>query len=173
MDSLKIGELFRLLRPKILGIVQELGLSHPLNSGAKVTKTSNTVWPTATYNTAFTFNSILRDDDGMVDLANYPTRITAKHAGWYYVYAMCQWAANTTSYRILAINRNAFYSNGQIETTTFPSAASSACGQNPSGLFWMDVGDYIQLRPVQYTGGNLDILYTANYSPVMGMIRIA
>ena len=39
---------------------------------------------------------------------------------------------------------------------------------NPSADFWMDVGDYAELRVYQNSGGALNVLQAPTYTPVFG-----
>lgn len=132
---------------------------------------ANVAWPTGVYNTAFTFNTEQVDEYAMWD-ASDPTKIIAKVSGWYHVYAKATWAVNATGIRFIAINRNAFYLNGQYAVQV-QASASETMRMSVSGVFWMDVNDYIRLRPYQTSGGNLDMSYVAGASVYMGMTRIA
>ena len=167
MSNELIAELIRRLAAQDKRI-ERLEAQEKFRSGPTciVYNNANVAWPTGVYNTAFTFNTEQVDEYAMWD-ASDPTKIIAKVSGWYHVYASVNWAANATGIRSIAINKNAFYTNGQYAAQVRASA-SGTTSLNVSGVFWMDVNDYIRLRPYQTSGGKLDMSYVAGASVYMG-----
>lgn len=105
--------------------------------------------------TALAFNSERFDTDNMHDTVTNNSRITINTAGLYVVTGHVEWAANTTSERIVE-----FLVNGTNEVAVQRQSANTTGGAHLFSITTMlklAATDYIQLRVYQATGGALNV----------------
>lgn len=121
---------------------------HVYSTSASISVPNNTT-------TTLTFNSETFDTDGYHSTTSNTSRLTVPSgkAGYYWIFADLQYAANGAN------NYNAQISiNG---STVFAQAQGSSGGTfNTSvpvyGVFSLAVGDYVELKARQITGGSVD-----------------
>ena len=121
--------------------------------------------------TVIAFNSEMFDNDGIHDNVVDNERLTCKTAGKYLVVGQVQWDSNAVGRRQIGILKN-----GTIvaiaESGSVPDAGHKP-SQIVSTICDLAVGDYVKLRVYQSSGGSLDVLYLASYSPVFSMVLVA
>lgn len=114
------------------------------------------------------------DSDCCWDVAN-PTRLTVRTGGVYCVYGNVVWVNSAAGYRFLAITLNG--NSRYIALCSAVAVAGVGPFMNVSGLFFLNEGDYVELRVFQTTGSPLDIGYAGAapwaYQPEFGMARVA
>jgi len=105
--------------------------------------------------TAIAMDAEYYDTDGYHDNSTNNTRFTVPSgkAGYFLLSTLVEWASNGTGQRRLE-----FWKNGstKLSTQNVP-AVSGAFGMAHSYVVNLSVGDYIELKVVQTSGGNLDI----------------
>lgn len=138
--------------------------------GVVVYNDSNITIANADANQWLTFNSEVRDDDGMHSTSTNTGRLTATRAGWYYVYLQVSFTGNATGRRLIAIRENV---NAQIAAQAALVVDANTLRMNVSMLVYMAANAYVTCRAFQNSGGNLDVLYMAGESPYFGMVRVA
>lgn len=116
------------------------------------------------------FNSERFDTDNIHDLTN-PTRLTCKTAGVYVISGCVEFATNATGYRQVGLLLNG---TSHIAIQRAPANATSGSNHtvSVSSIFKLEVGDYIELRPSQYSGGALNVVATTNHSPELSMVKV-
>jgi hypothetical protein len=115
--------------------------------------------------TAVTFDTNRYDPYGMHSTSSNTSRITIPTgwAGTYVISGTAAYAAvNTTGERDLNIGLNG--GNSIASVTTFPSA-TIATGITITTIYRLAVGDYVELRAYQNSGGALNLTASPNYSP--------
>lgn len=132
--------------------------------GARIQRSSGNISiATSTY-TDVTFTVAIRDVHGLWSAAA-PTRLNLRRPGWWICGAQVQWVSQGSgvSYRVLQIS----------QSTVVQLTASEKCPDNgnphytASTLLWSDGTSYITCRVWQNSGDALDLMYTANTSPVL------
>lgn len=114
------------------------------------------------------FNVKKWDYDNMVDLSNYPTRLTCKTAGLYLLTGFLVYNSNVTGRRVIGIKVNgSIYavSISQMPVTDAGLGTNVGC----ACLYFLNVNDYVTLIAKQASGGDLDLL--AGY-PLLCAVRI-
>lgn len=119
---------------------------------------------------AITFNSERSDQYGMHSTSTNTSRITVPIAGWYYVWGCLRFDANATGIRRIAI-RFGGSTYIALHSNNAPEAVNTA-ELSISTIYYFAASDYIELAAFQSSGGNLDILATANYSPEFAVMRL-
>ena len=106
--------------------------------------------------TALTFDTEVTDTDGFHSTSTNTGRITipSGKGGKYLFYGYVAWAGNATGFRNILFMKNAtdFYQeiyNAPVSTQRTTQLAVS--------MLVLNVGDYVELRAYQNSGGNLDI----------------
>lgn len=129
---------------------------------ARVYNNANILVPDSTQ-TVLTFTNVRWDTNSFFDLAT-PTRLTVNLAGNFKVSFHCSYAANVTGYRQVFIRLN----GSNILAVNNKNSLSTAGAQTRISVFteWQSsVGDYFEIVTFQTSGGNLNILQAASYSP--------
>ena len=138
--------------------------------GAKVYHNANQSIPDDTL-TTLAFNSESYDTDTIHDNVTNNSRLTCKTAGKYAVSAMVNFAQNATGARCCFIRLN-----GGNRVAGFVLDATATAGYGtafPCGVICnLSVNDFLEVQVKQTSGGNLDIVYTADWSPYFMMQRI-
>lgn len=136
---------------------------------ARVYHTANT---TLTNNVIsyLAFNSERYDVGGFHDNAVNNSRLTIPVAGLYLVGLHIELPQNATGNRTLAIRLNG---GSVIATTITPGSTGDASGANRFALitpYEFAAGDYVEAGVRQSSGGNLDVVAAAPYSPEFWII---
>ena len=105
--------------------------------------------------TAITLDTEDVDSSGMHSTVSNTSRATAVYPGWYWVNANVTFAANATGMRTSSWAVNGSTQNGS--GTDFPVGSSATTNQlgGSSTLFFLNVGDYVEFRALQASGGAL------------------
>ena len=107
------------------------------------------------------FDTVAFDQGGLVNLAAFPTRVTAPEDGIYIATAGGVWDTNTVGGRFHFINSN--LAGG----TTLSESSSDAVvqvGFSITGLFEFTSGQYVELIVLQNSGGSRNLLGTAGFA---------
>jgi hypothetical protein len=97
------------------------------------------------------------------------SRLTCQQAGMYQISAAVEWASNATGFRNIHIALNGTTSLCYDER---PAVSGDTTDQTVSTLYYLNVGDYVELRASQNSGGSLNVLAGSAYSPEFMMARI-
>jgi hypothetical protein len=116
-----------------------------------------------------TFNSEAFDDDGMHDLVTQTDRLTILQAGTYFLGAQIHFANHGTGQRAIKILVNGSTIIAYREEV--PSA-SYHTALYASTLYALAAGDFLTVEAYQTSGGALDILYAAEYTPVFWAVMV-
>jgi hypothetical protein len=116
-----------------------------------------------------TFNSEFFDTDGFHSVSSNTDRLTCPITGVYLITACVEFASNAAGQRTIYITRGE--SDYQAVTDAWPVNGKTT-SMNLAIVLHMTAGDYVTLSAVQNSGGNLNVIYSANYSPVFSMQRI-
>jgi len=122
----------------------------------KVTKSADQSIPNSA-STIITWNQEDYDTDGMHDNVTNNSRITIKTAGKYSVMAQFEWASNSSGKRIIDIMKN---------SVVLGKANYLASGNSQHTISFVDalvVGDILEVRVFQDSGGSLDFLNNITY----------
>lgn len=122
----------------------------------KVTKSADQSIPNST-STIITWDQEDYDTDGMHDNVTNNSRITIKTPGKYSVMAQFEWASNSTGKRIIDIMKN---------SVVLGKANYLASGNSQHTISFVDalvVGDILEVRVFQDSGGSLDFLNNITY----------
>jgi hypothetical protein len=119
--------------------------------------------------TAISFDSERWDTNALHDNSTNPTRLKAPVAGTYSIAAHVQFADNATGVRQLAV-----FVNGSVMWATTEAAAKSTNNWlSLSTIIQLAANDYIEVYVYQNSGGSLNILSAANYTPECSMVRVS
>lgn len=135
---------------------------------ARVFNTANLATATATP-FAVTFDSERWDlgtASGQHSTASNTSRLTCVVAGLYAITGHVEWAANVTGYRLIRLRLNG--NNAQIVAEELDQAVTVAAIPHRMSVateYRLVVGDYVELIGEQSSGGNLNIVASARYSP--------
>jgi hypothetical protein len=124
--------------------------------------------------TALAFNSERYDRAGGASAAHHDTvtlntRLTSLYAGVYKISACTSFAANATGIRQLQIRLNGATIIGAVSTGAVSGASIE---QNLTVDYSLAVSDYVEVIVAQNSGGALNLLTVANYSPEFMMVRV-
>jgi hypothetical protein len=119
--------------------------------------------------TALTFDSERWDTDTIHSTVANTERLTATTAGTYLIIGQVEWEVDATSQRGCRI-----YLNGAtvIANLWQEHTDVGSCRQNVATIYVLSATDYVELEVYQGTGGNLDVIATANYSLEFMMQKI-
>ena len=109
-------------------------------------------------------------DDNQWAVAPNPTRLTCQIDGIYVITGHILWLDNAVGQRVVAI-----WLNGTtfIAMHTHINLVATLLSQSVATTYKLTVGEFVELRVYQDSGGNLNITSSANYSPEFSMVRIA
>jgi len=139
------------------------------NIGARAYNSANISIPNAT-TTALTFNSESYDYDTIHSTSSNTGRLTAKKSGVYQITGGGAFAANATGGRQFAIRVNG---STYIGATFVPTVGGSyTTNLDVSAMYKLNLNDYVELVAFQTSGGSLNVVYAADYSPWLAMSRI-
>jgi hypothetical protein len=111
------------------------------------------------------FSAVSFDPAGMFDPAA-PERLTARHAGVYWVSAGLGFALNPAGHRQAALRLNGFET---LAAHTLMSPGGADGWLTLSGLANLAEGEYAELTGLQTSGGDLDV----RAASWLGMVRLA
>lgn len=138
--------------------------------GARVFNSAAISIPNTTF-TILTFNTERYDNDGIHSISVNTGRLTAQTEGYYAIFAMIAFAVNSTGGRIVAIKLNG---TTLIVAATFDAGATGNLDEQSVTTIWfMNVGDYIEVEVWQNSSGALDIAVSGFLSPEFAMHRMA
>ena len=109
-------------------------------------------------------------DDNQWAVAPNPTRLTCQFDGIYVITGHIQWLANGVGRRQLSIYLN---STTFVAITTHLNVTAQLLFQSLATTYKLSVGDFVELRGWQNSGGNLNITAVGNYTPEFSMVRVA
>ena len=114
--------------------------------------------------TALTFNSERFDNDTMHSTSSNTERVTATTAGRYLFIGNSAFAANATGTRLSQITHSVGPTDIAREWLPITGAASTTV-LNVATIQAMAAAEYMTLQAWQTSGGALNVLSSANYSP--------
>lgn len=123
--------------------------------------------PSSTSATTLSFDSVRYDNKSQYS-AGTPTQLTCQEAGVYMINAVIRFDANATQWRLLAIAVN-----GTREASQRLLANASFTEITITAIVKLAVSDAVTVEVGQLSGGNLDIVRAANYSPELRMVKVA
>jgi len=94
------------------------------------------------------------DNDSMHSTVTNTSRITIQTAGRYLVFALVRYAANVTNARTLGLLVNATTNH---DLTNVDAASTGDTFLSGSKSFVFSVGDFVECRATQYSGGALNV----------------
>lgn len=113
------------------------------------------------------FTSV-RYDTGQFWDSGFPTRLTAKQAGLYYLHGSVAWASHGGTFRLMGL---------MINGSTFLAANRnpniSASEGVVSTLYRASANDYFELYVEHNNPGSTSIITSGNYTPEMSVVRLA
>jgi hypothetical protein len=120
--------------------------------------------------TALTFNSERFDDGNLHSTSANTGRLTAPVAGLYAIGAHAAFAANSTGTREIHIRLDG--------TTSLAMGAGTASAtregrMSVSTVYRLTAGQYVEVLVYQNSGGSLNVVSTAGYSPEFWMVRLS
>lgn len=118
-----------------------------------------------------TFNSELYDTDTMHSTVSATDRITITTTGVYMVWANVTFAYDADGVRALYIYNNGTDIIGRVQVDRVGNSYGSTIMQI-SAIYSLTAGDFLQLVAEQNSGGNLNVLTNARYSPDFAAQRI-
>ncbi|MHC4620249.1 MAG: hypothetical protein ACYTEQ_21080 [Planctomycetota bacterium] len=119
-------------------------------------------------NTILALNSERWDTDNYHDLVTNNSRLTVPSDGLYIAQASATYAANSTGSRSITI-----YLNGTTTITgLFIQAGAAAQTLCTSVIYDLSATDYLEVRVWQNSGGALNVISSAQFSPEFSIIRI-
>lgn len=142
----------------------------PFNIGARVFNSAN-ISVANSSNQYLTYDTEIFDTDNMHSLSTNTGRLTINTAGKYLLVANAAWAATSGGRRQINIDKNR---TTQLAAQEIGSVADATA--NPAMLVIavadLVVGDYVETRGFQTSGGALNISTFASWSPVFTAWRL-
>lgn len=109
------------------------------------------------------------DTHNQHDNSTNNSRLTCVKAGMYLINATLTFAKNATGNRDLLLMKNGTTYFAQQRLQAF---ASGSCTLNTFAAIPLAVGDYVEMRGRQYSGGSLSMYYADDTNNYMAMVRI-
>lgn len=116
--------------------------------------------------TTLTFNSETFDTDTIHDTSTNTDRLTCKTAGIYLIDAQWKMTNSANGDRIIGIVLNG---TTTIARSRIRAAAGGTSILSVSTIYSLAVNDYLQATAWQDSGGDENVEYDAEFSPVFGM----
>jgi hypothetical protein len=131
----------------------------------------NTEFQLTTSGTIYTIplNQETYDTHAQHDLITNNSRLVCVKAGMYLINATLTFAANATGNRDLLLMKNGTTYFAQQRLVAF---ASGSCTLNAFAAIPMAVGDYVEMRGRQYSGGALSLYYADDTNNYLAMASI-
>lgn len=119
--------------------------------------------------TTLAFNSERWDTNGMHDNVTNNGRLTAQFKGLYQIGFNGEWDSNATGQRqfFIAVNGT------PIATLRLDASGASTTQMNLSAQYQLNVGDFVTVSAFQNSGGALNVLVNANFSPEFYMALLS
>lgn len=136
--------------------------------GARVHHNAHQAIPNTTP-TTLAFNTELYDTDTIHDTVTNNSRLTCKTAGKYVICASLRFAGNATGYRIFEVWLNGTI---RIACSNQDNLGSTNVRETLTHIYPLIIGDYVEVKVFQNSGGPLNIEFVIAYSPVFEMQRI-
>lgn len=133
--------------------------SSAITAACRVYRTTNQTLTTGV-SAPISFDAERFDTDAMHDGLSNTSRITIKTAGKYLIGASLTFDASAVGDRQLLLRLNGLT---LLSNSREPGAANAAITANI--VYDLAVNDYIEALAVQYSGGNLDVLTSGNFTP--------
>lgn len=127
--------------------------------GANATKTANQSLANVTVTSISFEGTDIVDSNGFHDPVTNNTRMTipSGYAGKYLIQGTLEFASNTTGGREVYIRKN-----GSTNLQAIQTDAEGSLTMTIAGTYDLAVGDYVEIRAYQSSGGALDIWATAS-----------
>jgi len=109
-------------------------------------------------------------DDNQWAIAPNPSRLTCQIDGIYVISGHVRWASNAIGRRAIGIELN---DTADIARQGESTVAAVEVLQSVATTYKLSIGDFLELRAYQDSGGNLNIVSGAAYSPEFSMVRVA
>ena len=120
--------------------------------------------------TAITLNSERWDTDTMHSTSSNTSRLTATTAGLYVITASVDFAANATGVRSAQLQVNG------ATVIALSTIASAGAGNDTvislATTYYLNATDYVEMLAFQNSGGALNVVSGANYSPELSAVWI-
>jgi len=110
------------------------------------------------------------DEGGLFNVSASNVRLTAPRAGLYIITLSCEWNANATGERELQIRENG---TTVIAAVLQPAPATGTLKQTLTTSWYLDAGQYVTSRARQTSGGSLNVVRSANWSPEFAATRVS
>lgn len=139
---------------------------------ARVFNSANISITTSGVAQALTFDTERWDNGSLHSTSANTSRLTASVAGIYTIGACVDFAANATGIRALALQVNG---TTTIASMILPNNGGATVVQLALGgvLYQLAKGDYVEAVVTQTSGGALNALFAANFSPTFWMHRLS
>lgn len=140
----------------------------------RVTNVADQVIATST-RTVLTFDTEDYDNNALHSTSSNTSRLTCPVSGLYHIFGQITFTASAAGNIRLS---DIFFNNTAMlaQGSATPNAAARGF-PNVSTQYRMTVGDYVELRAFQDTGGNLNVQGSTSagdhYAPVFGMVRLS
>lgn len=126
--------------------------------------------------TLVTLNSESYDSSSMHSTSSNTGRVVAPSAGYYLASAKVKFAYHATGLRAIVVNVNSggAIGGGTIIAYHAQMAISSGSFDTPFMIatpVYLNANDYVEMFVYQNSGGNLNLLYSAEHSPYLSMIK--
>ncbi len=131
---------------------------------ARVYNSTNIAIPHNT-DTVLTFNSERYDTDSIHSTTSNTSRLVCKTPGVYSITGHVRWLANATGDRVLDI----IYNGVKVIARIRRDAMSASFSISIATQMALSVNDYVELRVNQRSGGDLNVLASAMFSPEFTM----
>jgi hypothetical protein len=131
---------------------------------ARVYHNANQSCPSGSYYMVL-FNSERFDTDNIHDTTTLTTRLTCRTAGVYQISGQITWAAAANALGTTI----SIYLNGTTVIADTVNYSIDQRSMNISTPYYLNPGDYVELRVLQQTAGPINILTSPNYSPEFSM----
>jgi len=112
---------------------------------------------------AVTYNSERKDTDTMHSTSSNTSRLTATTVGFYAAGGTCEFAANSTGIRSVAVRVNGTTYVGGVNRTT--AAAGNVEQLECTTAYQLAATDYFEVMAYQSSGGTLSVASDPNISP--------
>jgi hypothetical protein len=141
----------------------------PYDIGARVYNNANQSIPNSAWQ-SLSYNSERWDTDNIHDTVTNNSRLTCKTAGKYLVVAQVAFALNNTGARALRIMKNGSSVIAKLNLKAQAIGYDDRWGL--SSIVSLEVNDYLTCDAWQNSGGDLNVVYEADFTPDFMMQRI-
>lgn len=150
-------------------VAETVAASGGYTEGAHVYHDANQAVTSGASDAYLALNSERYDTDTIHDVSTNNSRLTCKTAGKYLIIAGVEWGINGTGVRTLNIVLNR---TTVIASVTVSANANSGIRQQAMTIYELGVNDYVEVRAYQNSGGNLNVLASADYSPEFSIQKV-